>query len=252
MAKGRISAQQLKHDPLMQQYLTTRSWVQSRSRQLLTGLVVVAAVTAVVLIFWFFTSSRQRAAAEQLSNAFKISNAIVANPKPPNVEAFATEDEKHRRAFEAFDKAARDYPSYYGDLARYQAAMHQMYFEPEKAEATLKQLAGEDSAVGAQARLALAERYEATGKLDEAAATYQQLKTKPGDVPPILIDLGLARVYEAQGKTSEAADLYFNVAKESRTSPAGTVAVTRLTVLDPARAEQLPPPEPTSPFGSFR
>lgn len=237
----------------MEQYLTTRGWVKDRSRKLLTGLVVVVAIAAIVTIYWMITSRRDRAAAEELSQAFKINDAVVANPIPATADiAFTSEDEKHRKAAEAFEKAARNYPSYYGDLARYQAAVHQLHFDAAKGEATLKEISAKDSTVGHQAKLALAEHYEAKGKLDDAVALYQQLKAKPGEVPALLIDLNLARVYEAQGKTKEAADIYFNVAKESRTTSLGTIAVTRLTVLDPARVDQLPPPEPTSPLSGLR
>ena len=237
----------------MEQYLTTRGWVKDRSRKLLTGLIVVVVISAAVAIYWMVTSRRDRSAAEELSQAFKISDAVVANPIPANADiAFATEEEKHRRAAEAFEKAARNYPSYYGDLARYQAAVHQLHFDAAKGEATLKEVAAKDSAVGHQAKLALGEHYEAKGKLDDAVAQYQQLKAKPGEIPPLLIDINLARVYEVQGKTKEAADLYFNVAKESRSTSMGTIAVTRLSVLDPARVDQLPPPEPTSPLSGLR
>lgn len=254
MAKGQIPAHQLKHDPLMDQYLTTRSWVKQRSQPILTGLTVVAVIAVVVALSLMFISRRERAAAEMLADAFKISEAVVANPIPPNVTgyAFTTEDEKNRRAYEAFEKAAREYPSYYADLGRYYAAVHQLSFDGAKAEATLQEIAQKDSGVGAQARFALAQRYHATGRFNEAASIYQQLQAKPSGVPSLLIDLNLARTYEAMGKSKEAVDLYFNVAKESRSSGLGTIAVTRLTTLDPTRLEQLPPPEPTSPLAGFR
>ena len=250
MAKGRVAAKELKRDPLMDQYLTTRSWVQSRSRPLVIGLTVTAVVAAAILIFWMISSSRDRAASESLADAFKVAEATVANPIPPNVTgyAFASEDEKNRKAYEAFEKVARDYPSYYGDLARYCAATYQLKFDATKAEATLKDLAQRDSTVAAQARLALAQRYAASGRLDDAVTTLQQLKSKPGDVAPLLIDLKMAEVYEAQGKIKEAIELYFSIAKTSRSAGVGTMASTRLAALDPARLDQLPPPEPTSPF----
>src|SRR6266508_564515 len=69
--------------------------------------------------------------------------------------------EKHRAAYQAFTQAANEYPSYNGDTGRYFAAVHQLYFDPDKAEATLKELAQKGSDVGAQARMALAQRYEA-------------------------------------------------------------------------------------------
>jgi tetratricopeptide (TPR) repeat protein len=99
--------------------------------------------------------------------------------------------------------------------------------------------------------MALAERYEAIGKTDDAIAEYQKLKAKPGSNSPALIDVNMARVYEAMGKNKEAADLYFAVAsnKDLRATGVGTVAVNRLTAIAPERADQLPPPDTASSGG---
>jgi len=249
VAKGRIPAQQLKHDPLMDQYVKSRTWVEGRSRPLLTGLVIAAVAVAAVLVFRFVSSSRASAAGEALAEAFRVNDAVVSNPLPPNPTgyAYATEDEKHRRAFEAFEKAARDYPSYHGDLARYFAATHQLYFDAPKAEATLKEISQQNSQVAPQARLALAERYATTGRSQEALDEFQKLKAKPGNMPAALVDFHLAQVYEAMGKTQEAAELYFNIANQDRSSPVGTASVNRLVEIDPARIEKLPALAPINP-----
>ncbi len=239
----------------MDHYLATTMWVKGRSRPILKWLIVAAVVIALASVTWWFFSRRARNAAESLARAMVVHGAVVKNPIPPNLpagsSAFTTEDEKHRKAYEAFQRTASEYPSYNGDLGRYLGAIHQLHFEADKAEATLKEVSQKDSDVGAQARMALAARYEATGRNDEAVAEYQKLKAKPGPVPPALIDLGLARTYEAMGKNQEAADLYFGIAnnKDLRSTGLGTAAVTRLTALAPERVEQLPPPEPTGPFG---
>ncbi|MGH9767361.1 MAG: tetratricopeptide repeat protein [Blastocatellia bacterium] len=253
MAKGRASAQSLKRDPLMEQYLTTSAWVKDRSRPILKWLIVAAVVIAVGSIVGLFLSSRAKGAGESMAAAMAAHQAIVANPLPPGQLAYTTQDEKHRKAYEVFTKAANDYPSYNGDLARYFAATHQLHFEADKAEATLKEIAQKDSDVGSQARMALAERYEAVGKREDAIAEYQKLKNKPGVIPPALIDMSMARVYEAMGKTKEAADLYFAIAnnKDLRSTGLGTVAVTRLTVLAPEKVDQLPPPESPNPSMGF-
>jgi len=256
LAKGRASAQkQLKRDPLMEQYLNTSAWVKDRSRPITKWLTIAAAVIAVVAIVWMLVSRRAKNASESMANAMAAHEAIVQNPKPATLgygqKAFTTEDEKHREAYKAFAQAANDYPSYNGDLARYFAATHQLYFEADKAEATLKELAQKDSEVAAQARMALAERYEASGKNDDAIAEYQKLKARPGPVPPALIDVNMARVYEAMGKTKEAVDLYFAVAsnKELRSASVGNTAAMRLAAIAPEKVEQLPLPEPTGPRG---
>jgi tetratricopeptide (TPR) repeat protein len=229
----------------MEQYIKSSGWVKERSRPILTGLIVVGVVAAVLLIFYTVSARRERAAGEALAEAFKVEEAIVANPIPPNAPgyAFTTEDEKHRKASEAFEKAARNYPSFYGELGRYYAATHQLYFDAPKAEATLQELAQKGSPFSAQARLALAERYEVTGRHNEALAEYQKLKAKPGDLSTAIIDFNMARTYEAMGKIKEAADIYFELAKQDQTSGLGTASLTRLTVIDPARLDQLPPPE---------
>jgi tetratricopeptide (TPR) repeat protein len=258
LAKKRIAAQTLKRDPLMQQYVNTTSWVKGHSNPILTWLAVAAGVISLTLLAWLFFSSRAENAAEALATGFRYHNAIVQNPLPaspsPGQAAFRTEDEKHREAYKAFEKAASDYPSYNGEIGRFMAATHQLYFEPEKAEATLKELSQKDSETGARARLALAQRYEATGKYDEAIAEYQKLKSKSYNIPLAQIDVNTAKIFELQGKNKEAADLYFGVAsnKDWRSSELGSIATERLTELAPDKVDQLPPPEPGGPFGGLQ
>jgi len=251
LAKGRASAQSLKRDPLMAQYLATSAWVKERSSPIVKWSVIAAGLIAIGALGWWFFSSRAKNAAESMARAMATHRAIVQNPLPsiPGQVAFTTEDEKHRAAYQAFTQAANEYPSYNGDTARYFAAVHQLYFEPDKAEATLKELAQKGSEVGAQARMALAQRYEAVGKNDDAIAEYQKLKAAPGQIPPALIDLSMARVYETMGKTKEAVDLYFAIAnnKDLRSSDVGEAAVDRLAAIAPEKVDQLPPLEPTGP-----
>ena len=252
MAKGRASAQRLKHDPLIEQYLATSAWVKGRSRPIVKWSVIAAGLIALGALGWWFFSNRAKNAAESMARAMATHRAIVQNPLPnpvPGQVAFTTEDEKHRAAYQAFTQAANEYPSYNGDTARYFAAVHQLHFEADKAEATLKELAQKGSDVGAQARMALAQRYEAVGKNDDAIAEYQKLKAAPGQIPPALIDLSMARVYETMGKMKEAVDLYFAIAnnKDLRSSDVGEAAVDRLAAIAPEKVDQLPPPEPTGP-----
>jgi tetratricopeptide (TPR) repeat protein len=254
LAKGRVSAQELRRDPLMEQYVKTQGWVKDRSRPLLTWLTVAAAVIAIALIAWLIFSRRATNAAEAMARAYCWNDALVRDPVPPNAAGCVatTEEEKHRKAYEAFEQAARDY-SANRDMGRYLAATHQVYFEPQKAAATLQELGQQDSELGAQARLALAQHYEASGKYDEAIAEYQKLKAKPGAVPQAMIDLNIARTYEAMGKTKEAIEGYFAIAnnKELRSTALGMTSMNRLTVLAPERVEQLPPPEGGSPMGGL-
>ncbi len=251
MAKGKITAEQLKHDPLMEQYVKSSEWVGNRQKQIVTGLIVAAVLIVGFLAVRAFMNSQANKAGETLAEAFRWNDAMVANPLPPErpgTHAATTEDEKHKKAFEAFEKAI---PSS-GDLARYYAAVHQLYFDAPKAEATLKAVADGNSAVNTQARLALAERYRVSGKYNEALAEFKKLKEKPGDTAPLLIDLGVAQTHQAMGQTREASDLYFKIAKESVKTTVGTKALAQLTKIDPTRVEQLPQEEKkTGTPGSF-
>src|SRR5262245_6925415 len=134
LAKGRVSPQSLKSDPLMSQYLMATAWAKDRSAPILRWLTIGAVVIAVVAIAWWLLSRRSINAAESLARAMSVHDAMGSNPLPaslgPGMEAFTTEDEKHKKAFEALEKAAREYPSINGDLAHYLAAIHQLYFEP--------------------------------------------------------------------------------------------------------------------------
>src|SRR5688572_19670720 len=107
----------------MQQYMNTSSWVKGHSNPILTWLAVAAGVISLTLIVWLFLSNRSNNAAETLATGFRYHNAIVQNPLPPNLPpgeaAFTTEDEKHRKSYEAFEKAASDYPSYNGEIGRF-------------------------------------------------------------------------------------------------------------------------------------
>lgn len=237
----------------MDQYLKTSAFVKGRSRPIIIWLGIAAAVLLLAGSTRLFLSYRSAKAADAMAEAFRYHDAEVSNPIPAGAIGFVftTQDEKHRKAYAAFEKAARDYPSSNGEIARYFAATHQLFFEPEKAEVTLKELSQKDSEIGARARLALAQRYESTGKFEDALAEYQKLKAKPFLVPTAMIDLNMAKVYEVLGKTTEAINLYFGVAnnKDWRTTEVGKRAVERLTILAPEKADQLTPLEPTNPFG---
>src|SRR5262249_16353878 len=135
----------------MEQYLNTSAWVKDRSRPILqcltTGFVFIALTAVVGMIF----PRRSKNAGEAMASAMAAHEAIVQNPKPATLgygqQAYATEDEKNREAYKAFTQAANDYPSFNGDLTRYFAAIHQIHFEADKAEAKIKELAQTDSDV---------------------------------------------------------------------------------------------------------
>ena len=245
MAREQATTKPVLNDPLLDQYNKASDWVKPRTKTIITALAAIAALLLLFWIYQFFSHKQVEKAGNAFNEALKIDNAPVGDPLP-QVEAgqpaFKNEAEKNQKAIEAFEKVSRDYSSMYGDIAGFYAAVRQLNVDGAKGEAALKALADKNSTVSTQARLALAERYEATGKLDDALASYTKLKANPGEVSPSLIELGTARIYEAQGKKQEAADLYFKLASENRDKPTSvnTKALSQLSLLDPARLEKLP------------
>ena len=245
MAREQATTKPVVNDPLMDQYTKASDWVKPRTKTIITALVAVAALLVLFFIYQAFSKSRVEKAGNAFNEAQKIDNAPVGDPLP-QVEAgqpaFKNETEKNAKAIEAYEKVSRDYSSMYGDIAGFYAAVRQLSVDGAKGEAALKVLADKNSSVSTQARLALAERYEATGKLDDALATYTKLKANPGEVSPSLIEFNTARIYEAQGKKAEATEIYFKLASENRDKPTSvnTKALSQLSLLDPARVDKLP------------
>ncbi len=238
----------------MDQFVNALGWFKGNSERLTKVAVGAGIILALAGIGWLVVSRRANNASELLSDAFRHHEAVVANPIPPNVKGYAytTEDEKDRKAFDAFQKAANEYPSYNGEVGRLYGAIHQLNFDPEKADATLKELAKSESDVGAQAKLLVGDRLVAAGKFDEALAEYNRLKSKPLSIPIQVINVALAKLNEAQGKKNEAVELYLSVANDPqwRSTFLGISAANRLSVIAPEKFEALPELQAASPFAS--
>jgi hypothetical protein len=248
LAKEQATTKPVLNDPLLDQYNKASDWVKPRTKTIFTALAAIAALLILFWIYQAFSRSNVEKAGNAFNEALKIDNAPVGDPLP-QVEAgqpaFTNEEEKNKKAIEAFEKVSREHSSMYGDIAGFYAAVRQLNVDGAKGEAALKVLADKNSTVSTQARLALAERYEATNKLDDALGLYAKLKANPGEISPSLIEFNTARIYEAQGKKQEAADLYFKLAGENREKPTSvnTKALSQLSLLDPARVDKLPEAE---------
>lgn len=230
----------------MDQYLKTSEWVKPRQKQILMGLGAVVAIIALVLVYQWVSGNNEEKAGNAFANAMKIDAAQVGDPLPvvqPGDYAFKSEDEKNRKAAEAFLKVAQDYPSRFGDVATYYAAVHQLEIDGgAKGEEALKSLAGKNSPVSSQARFVLAQRYLSQNKNQEGLAELKKLKEAPGTVSVPLIDLTIGQANEALGNKKEASDIYFNVASMAaeRVTQVTSKALSLLTSLDPERVNALP------------
>jgi hypothetical protein len=253
-------AKQLKHDKFrdttMDYYERLSHRVEGRERTLLYAGVAVVALAVLFVLFSWWRGSRADAANLALSKAIEIAEAPVTSGTPPPGETgptFSSEQERARRAVEAFQKIQNDYGSPYREIARYFAAANLLTVDRAKGLSELEAVSrsgNED--VAARARFALAQAREADGDYDAAAKLYQELLNEKGkNVSENTLKLRLATVYEKQGKKDEAVNLLFQMVeaarkaqpKEGKPQPESSVvraAADKLQELSPERYAQLP------------
>ena len=261
-------AQQLKHDRFRDTTLGAAGRIQhrfeGRGRTVLYALGGAVALVALLLAYGWWRERRADAARLALGKAIEIAEAPVSPTPMPNQTGptFPNEQERARKAVEAFQKVQSDYGSPYSEIARYFAAANLLTVDRPKGLSELEALAkGGGGEVASRARFALAQAREADAQYDQAAALYQELlNDKGGAVSPNSVKLRLATVLEKQGKKDEAVNLLFEMVKAAREAKGkdgkplqvSTVvrsAADKLQELSPERHAQLPA-EPT-PAGSL-
>jgi len=169
---------------------------------------------------------------------------------------------------------ANDHSYRYGDIGNYFAGISELKFDAKAGKATLEKLSHNDSSTGKMAAFALAEQYKQEADYEKAVGIFRNLVTSPGDLPVNNIKLNLADALRLQGKKDEAVGIYFELAKAGRKAavdaeaarvkdptakPDGDLtpevtrqAVERLSLLDPAKVDELPEePQPNGQFGNF-
>jgi hypothetical protein len=254
-------AKQLKHDKFrdttMGVYERLSQRFEGRERTILYAGVAVVAVVVLALLFNWWRGSRADAANLALSKAIEIAEAPVTTgtPQPGDTgPTFPNEQERARRAVEAFQKVQKDYGSPYSEIARYFAAANMIWFDRAKGLSELEAVSrGGNEDLAARAKFALAQAHEAGGEYDAAAKLYQELLgDKSHSVSENTLKLRLASVYEKQGKKDEAVNLLFGLVEAARKpqgkeakpqpeSPIVHAAADKLQELSPERYAQLPP-----------
>ncbi|HYY95442.1 MAG TPA: hypothetical protein VE713_13060, partial [Pyrinomonadaceae bacterium] len=258
-------AKQLKHDKFRDTatdvYERVSQHVEGRERTLLYAAGAVIAVVVLAVLFSWWRGSRAEAANLALSRAIEIAEAPVTTGTPTPGEtgpSFPNEQERARKAVEAFQKIQKDYGSPYSDIARYFAAANMLPIDRDKGLSELEALSrsgNEDLA--ARAKFALAQARESGREYDAAAKLYQELLgDKNKSVSENTLKLRLAAVYEKQGKKEDAVNLLFQMVeaarkaqgKDGKPQPESSVvraAADKLQELSPERFAQLPK-EPTT------
>ena len=231
---------------------------EGKGRNILYGLAALAVLVSLIGIFYLWNRRADAAAQTALGKAIEISKAkVTASPDPTSTEkTYKTEKERAEAAIQAFQDVADKHGSPVREKAKYFIAVNRLLIDRPAAIAELQELKGVSGEVGALSRFALAQAMTDEGKLDEAAALYQELKAMSD---PILskdtIDFNLAEIYRKQGKIPEASELYFRVAKEGseikdqdglNLPPSETAKIARekLEEINPDKAREVPKPLP--------
>ncbi len=238
---------------------------EGKSRTLLYALAALAALAVVAGIFLTYNRRTNAAAQTALGKAIETSQAqVTSSPQPAGSTArtFKTERERADASIGEFQTVVDKYGGAVEDKAKYFIAANRLSVDRAAGISEFESLAKTSGEVGTLSKFALAQTKADDGKLDEAAALYDEL-AKSSD--PVLakdtINFELAKILDKQGKKQEAADLYYNIAKtasEAKDADGKPVAMTqtardakqKLEAINPDRAKEIIEPEPESPFGA--
>ena len=240
---------------------------EGKSKNIMYGLAAVAVLAVLIGIFFAWNRRSNNAAQTALGKAIETSEAQVTEaPAPGSVDkTFPTEKARAEAAINEFQAVADTYSNPVQEKAKYFIAVNRLMIDRPTAIQELTELSKSNNEVGTLSKFALAQAQTSDGKLDEAAALYQELAAMNN---PILaketINFDLAKIYEKQGKKAEAANIYYDIAKKASEakdadekpipmSQTARDAKQKLEELDPEKAkdiiETVPPPPTGNPFG---
>jgi len=239
---------------------------EGKGRNLLYGLAALAVLAVLVGIFFAWNRRSEAAAQTALGKAIETAQAQVSDTPAPagsTAKVFKTEKERAEAAIPEFQAVVDKFGGAVEEKARYFIAVNRLRLDRAAGIQELEGLAKSSGEVGTLSKFALAQTRADDGKLDEAAALYNELI---GLSNPILakdtINFELAQIYQKQGKTTEAADIYYNIAKTASEakgldekpipmSQTAREAKNKLEEINPERAKEIIEPAPESSFGGM-
>ena len=193
--------------------------LEGKGKTIAYALAALVVLGIVVFIFYSWNGRSNSAAQAALGKAIETSQAPVSDTPAPagsTEKTFKTEKERSDAAIAEFQAVVDKFGGAAADKAKYFIAVTKLPVDRQGGIADLESISKESGDVGKMAKFALAQTRVYDGKLDEAAALYQELA---GMSDPIIakdtINFELAKVYEKQDKKQEAADIYFNIAKNA-------------------------------------
>lgn len=240
--------------------------VEGSGRKLLYAILAALILGVLVGIIYSWSKRSDTEAQTALGKAIQTSQTqVTSSPVPAGSSAktFKTERERAEASINEFQAVADKYGSPVRDRAKYFIAVNRMSIDRAAAIQELEGLSKTSGEVGTLSKFALAQAKAGDGKLDEAAALYQELAALDN---PIIskdtINFELAKIYEKQGKKTEAADLYFNIAKvasEAKDAEGKAITMTqtareakqKLEAINPEKAKEIKEAEPDSSLGGL-
>jgi len=235
---------------------------EGKGKNVLYALAAFTVLALLLGIFYIYNRRSDNAAQTALGKAIQTSQrkvSVAPVPAGSTEQVFKTERERAETSLAEFQIVADKFGNPVKDKARYFIAVNRLVIDRPAAVQELEGLAKISGEVGTLSKFALAQAKTDDGKLDEAAALYEELAKLDN---PILakdtINFALAKIYEKQGKTAEAAELYFNIAKpaseakdlDDKPIPMSTTAreaKEKLEAINPEKAKEIKIVEPPMP-----
>lgn len=239
---------------------------EGKGKNILYAIAAVAVLAVLIGIFYAWNKRSNSQAQAALGKAIETATAQITDTPPPvgsTAKTFKTEKERAEAAIAEFQAVVDKFGGDIGEKAKYFVAVNKLRLPDQRPNGLqeLEALAAGSGEVGKLSKFALAHAKADDGKLDEAAALYQELAAMDD---PVLakdtINFELASVYEKQGKKAEAADVYFTIAKAASEakdpdgenvplSSTARKAKEKLEELNPEKAKEITEPAPKMPTG---
>lgn len=240
---------------------------EGKGKTITYGLAAVAVLLVIGGIFYVWSNRNYNAAQTALGKAIETSQATVSETSPPAgsppQKTFKTQKERAEAAINEFQAVVDKFGGSVGEKAKYFIAVNRLSIDRGAAIQELTALSNNSGEVGSLSKFALAQAHTDDGKLDEAAALYQQLAAIDNPIPAKdTINFNLAKIYEKQNKINEAVEVYFNIAKpasEAKDAEGNAIPMSltareakeKLEELNPEKAKEIVEPEPTAPMGGL-
>lgn len=218
----RLTRHELKQDEFVDTLERIEDYFKKNYKGILSVTGIIAVVIGLVVGLRIYNDRQDAEANALLGAAIKTYQAYVGpslpGQPPPEGGSFAAPAEKYKKALEQFSDLVAKYPrTKAADFARYHVGLCQAQLgDSAGAIKTLQDASSvPDKNLAAVAKYALAGEWAATGKVDEAAKTYQDLADHPtATVPQTMALMALADAYRAT-QPAKARQIYERLQKDA-------------------------------------